>query len=119
MNKRYLIILLCLFFLVGCSGGNSSLINYVQAKEQIINHGALLLDVRTQEEYDNDHIDGAILFTLDTITDSTASEVISSKDTPVIVYCQSGNRSHQALEKLQDLGYKNVYDLGSISNWKE
>ncbi len=119
MRKYFLFLILCFIFLVGCSNQNNSVINYVQAKEQIINNGAVLIDVRTQEEYDEGHINGAILLTLDTISDSSVSEVVNSKDTPIIVYCRSGLRSHEALDKLNELGYKNVYDLGAMSNWKE
>ena len=120
--RKFFIILICIICFSGCSSEESNdngLINYIDAKEQIINNGAILVDVRTEEEYEEDHIDGALLFPLDTINENTATEVIDSKDTTIIVYCRSGNRSHQALEILKDLGYTNVYDLGSISNWEE
>jgi len=45
--------------------------------------------------------------------------VVESKDSVIIVYCQSGNRSKQAVIKLNDLGYDEVYDLGSIDNWED
>ena len=44
---------------------------------------------------------------------------IEDKDDVIIVYCKSGNRSSQALTKLTDLGYTEVYDLGAMSNWEE
>lgn len=121
--KKLLIFLLCIFCFGGCSNNSSNdsngLINYVEAKEKIINDGAILVDVRTEEEYNEEHIDGSILFTLDTINEENASNFFEDKDTIIIVYCRSGNRSHQAVEKLNELGYTNVYDLGSISNWEE
>lgn len=118
--KKVLIIIF-MFFLVGCSNteGNDNTISYIEAKEKIINEGAILVDVRTKEEYDTKHISGAVLLTLDTIDEETSIDIIDDKDTPVIVYCQSGNRSNQALTKLESLGYTNVYDLGSIDNWEE
>ena len=118
--KKVLIIIF-MFFLVGCSNtkGNDNIISYIEAKEKIINEGAILVDVRTKEEYDTKHISGAVLLTLDTINEETSIDIIDDKDTPVIVYCQSGNRSNQALTKLESLGYTNVYDLGSINNWEE
>ena len=64
------------------------------------------------------HIENAILMTLDTINESVAKDVINSKDSYVIVYCRSGNRSKQAQELLNKLGYTNVYTLGSINNWQ-
>ena len=115
MRKLFLLLLL-VFFIVGCS--DNGLISYISAKEKIINNGAILLDVRTKEEYDENHIDGATLLPLDSINDEVSS-VISDKNTEIIVYCKSGKRSHEALELLTSLGYKNVYDLGSIDNWKE
>lgn len=117
--KKKILLLICFIFLVGCSDGDKIAVNYVEAKEKIINENAVLVDVRTQEEYDDGHIRGAVLLTLDNINDSNASKIISDKDKVIIVYCRSGNRSHQAVLKLNDLGYKNVYDLGAMSNWKE
>lgn len=119
--KKLFILLLGVFLLAGCSNKNedNGLISYMDAKEMIINDGAILVDVRTEDEYNEDHISGAVLLTLDTIDEATALSVIDSKDTPIIVYCRSGNRSSQALSKLEALGYTKVYDLGSIDNWEE
>ena len=119
MKKSLFVIALCLFFLAGCSKAEDTVVNYVQAKEKIINEGAILVDVRTQEEYDEAHIDGAVLLTLDTIDEDSAKDVIGNKDKVVIVYCKSGVRSGQAADILKDLGYKNVYNLGAMSNWRE
>lgn len=120
--KKLFIILICGLFLVGCSDTNNEddkMVSYLEAKEQIINHGAVLMDVRTEEEYNAKHIDGAVLLSLDTISEETVADVVDSKETVIIVYCKSGNRSRQALEQLETLGYTEVYDLGSISNWEE
>lgn len=121
MIKRFLLILMVIVLMAGCSNNsnNDTVVTYLEAKEKIINEGAILIDVRTEEEYNQNHIDGAVLLTLDTIHEDSVASVVSSKDTPVIVYCQSGNRSGQAVEKLNDLGYENVFDLGSIDNWEE
>ena len=118
--KKLFILLLSVFLLAGCSSDNDNgLISYMDAKEKIINEGAIMVDVRTEDEYNEKHIDGSVLLTLETIDDVSAANVIDSKDTPIIVYCRSGNRSSQALSKLEALGYTKVYDLGSIDNWKE
>ena len=118
--KRLLFVCLIVFCLAGCSNNvDDSMVNYMEAKEKIINEGAILVDVRTKEEYDSNHIDGASLLTLDTINEESASKVIDSKNSVVIVYCKSGNRSSQALTILKNLGYTEVYDLGSINNWEE
>jgi len=74
----------------------------------------VIVDVRTKEEYDSGHIEGAVNIPYDYISDKTIN---NSKDINIIVYCKSGNRSKTAAGTLIKLGYKNVYDLGSISNW--
>ena len=122
--KKLLIIIFCIFLLSGCGGtkntdSSDGSVNYMEAKEKIINDGAILLDVRTKEEYNEKHIDGASLLPLDKIDIDSISQIVSEKDTPIIVYCRSGNRSKQAREKLIALGYSKVYDLGAMSNWKE
>lgn len=115
--KKLFIVFLTLFLLIGCSNDNSDngLISYMDAKEKIINENAILVDVRTEDEYNENHISGAINIPLDSISGA----VSLNQDTPIIVYCQSGNRSSQALIKLESLGYTDVYDLGSINNWEE
>ena len=118
--KKFLLILILSVFLVGCSSEtNETIVNYMEAKEKIINENAILVDVRTEDEYNESHIDGAILLPLDNIDETTVSNIVESKKDIIIVYCRSGNRSSQALEKLNELGYENVYDLGAMSNWEE
>lgn len=119
--KKLFIVLFSIFLLVGCSKNNDTdnLISYMEAKEKIINEGAIVVDVRTESEYNSKHIAEAVLLPLESINESTVAAVIVNKDTPIIVYCKSGNRSSQAVTKLKDLGYTDVYDLGSIDNWKE
>lgn len=124
MKKILLLILVSLLCICGCSKDENKKaleaekITYEQAKEMITN-GAVLLDVRTESEYNESHIEGAILLPYGEITESTAKEYLSNKNTVVIVYCRSGGRSRQAGINLLKLGYTNVYDLGSIDNWKE
>lgn len=78
---------------------------------------ALILDVRQEEEYITGHADGAVLFPLDTISAETAAAVIPRRDTPLLVYCRSGRRSLLAAKTLAQLGYTNVYDMGSLVGW--
>ena len=123
MKRIFVISVIIIFCLCGC-GIDSKLnsdgtIDYVYAKELMINENAILVDVRSEDEYNEGHIDGALLLPVDSINEDSASEVIESKDSTVIVYCRSGNRSSQALHILNDLGYENVYDLGAMSNWEE
>lgn len=122
MKKIFFCSLIVFILLCGCSANNNSsedIISYIKAKEMIINEGAVLVDVRTEEEYNEKHIDGAILLSVDNINESSAKDAIKDKETVVIVYCKSGKRSHEASIKLANLGYTKVYDLGSMENWKE
>ena len=75
--------------------------------------GAVLLDVRTSEEYRGGHIPGSKNVPLQAI-DKVAS-VAENKDTVLYVYCQSGARSRQATGMLQDMGYTNVNNIGGIA----
>ena len=75
--------------------------------------GAVLLDVRTPEEYRSGHIPGSRNISLQAI-DRVAS-VAENKDTALYVYCQSGARSRQAAGMLKQLGYTNVNNIGGIA----
>ena len=81
------------------------------------NQEVLILDVREQSEYDSGHIPDAVLLPVGTITEESAAEVIPDKDTTVLVYCRSGNRSKTAAKTLAELGYTNIYEFGGITTW--
>lgn len=88
-----------------------------QAKELMdTNSDLILLDVRTQEEYDEGHIEGALLIPDYEINDK-AEEQLTDKDTTILIYCRSGRRSALAAQALSDLGYSSVYDFGGIIDW--
>ena len=76
----------------------------------------IILDVRTQEEYDSGHIPGAICIPNETIG-SEPPEELPDKDQMILVYCRSGNRSKQASQKLFDIGYTNIKEFGGINTW--
>ena len=76
----------------------------------------ILLDVRTQEEYQEEHIEDAILIPDYKITSRAVSE-IPDKDAVILVYCRSGRRSAAAAHELVGMGYTNVYDFGGIADW--
>ncbi len=75
-----------------------------------------LVDVRTQEEYDEGHIEGALLLPNDQL-ETLAAEQLTDKDAVILVYCRSGNRSAQASQLLVKLGYTKIYDFGGIIDW--
>ena len=78
--------------------------------------GYIILDVRTQEEYNQGHIPGAILISHEEITEK-AEEVLTDKDQLILVYCRSGRRSKIAAEVLVELGYTNIKEFGGIIDW--
>lgn len=78
--------------------------------------GFVILDVRTQSEFDTGHIEGAILLPLDEIK-TKAKDILLDKNQLILVYCRSGNRSRTAANELVQLGYTNVYDFGGIIQW--
>lgn len=80
---------------------------------------AVMLDVRTPEEYAAGHIAGAKLLPYQSIDRASAAAAVGSPETPVVVYCRSGHRSGIAAATLRGLGYTRVYDLGPVSAWKE
>jgi phage shock protein E len=93
-------------------------IDFVQARQMLdADPSALLLDVRTEQEYIVEHASGAVLFPLDDISAGSAQSVIPDKSTAALVYCRTGRRSLEAAERLLALGYENVYDLGSLEGW--
>ena len=77
----------------------------------------IILDVREQDEYDSGHIPGAVLLPVGTIDETTAAEVIPEKDSTVLVYCRSGNRSKTASSAQAELGYTGIYEFGGINTW--
>ena len=79
--------------------------------------GYIILDVRTQEEYEEGHVVEAMCIPNETI-DDTVTEQLPDKDQLILVYCRSGNRSQQASKKLADLGYTNIQEFGGINTWQ-
>ncbi|MDR2670667.1 MAG: rhodanese-like domain-containing protein [Oscillospiraceae bacterium] len=86
-----------------------------QALADVMN-GALIIDVRTQEEYDEEHITGSLHIPVDEIESRLAAEV-PDRQSELIFYCKAGARAQAAMEKAQQLGYQNVFNLGGLSDW--
>ena len=77
---------------------------------------AILLDVRTAEEYRDGHIDGSVNVPLDRI--SSIENTVKDKSTPIYVHCLSGGRSVQAVAYLKQIGYTNATNIGGISSYR-
>lgn len=76
----------------------------------------IILDVRTQQEYDEGHIEGAVLLPNDQVG-KLAAQMLPNKDQMILVYCRSGNRSGLASAELVSMGYSGIYDFGGIIDW--
>jgi len=78
--------------------------------------GMMLLDVRTNKEYEGGHIPGSIHVPISEIGDKIKK---LKKDKELVVYCQNGNRSIWAIKRLMGMGYKNLANLkGGYLAWK-
>lgn len=115
--------MLLLTALVSCSsegqgGSGYEQISGAEAKRLMDSEqGYVILDARTQSEYDKGHIEGAILIP-ETEVAARAEREIPEKDTLILVYCRSGRRSKIAAEELCRLGYTNVKEFGGIIDWE-
>ena len=124
--KKFLILLFCCFLIIGCGNEENKEGVTMISKEQVIEYmdnGAILIDVRSKEEFNGGNIEGSINIDVNDILSSNGLIYNGLKkiDTSsvIIVYCRSGNRSSQAANKLLELGYTKVYDFGSIDNWSK
>ena len=93
-------------------------INFDEAKKLIDTRPELIIvDVREEEEFITGHASGALLFPVDEINDVSAMMLIPETDRPYLLYCRSGRRSAEAALKLEELGYTEIYDVGSLIGW--
>ena len=109
------------FGCVGCSDGGSATYEQISGAEAKAlmdsESGYIIIDARTQEEFDAGHIPGAIMIPEYEIADRAGKE-IPDKDQLILVYCRSGRRSKIAAEELVKLGYTNVKEFGGIIDWE-
>ena len=122
--KKLIFLLLAVMLLTACGQAkeNDQGAVYVnitaEEAKQIMDseEGYIILDVRTQEEYDQGHIPGAIVISHEEIEEK-AEDVLTDKDQLILVYCRSGRRSKIAAEALVELGYTNIKEFGGIIDW--
>lgn len=127
-TKRWLCLLmtLCLSFgLWGCGaggdeGGGEGAYQQISAQEAKVlmdsEENYIIIDARTQAEYDQGHIPGAIMIPEYEIAQRAEKE-LPEKDALILVYCRSGRRSKIAADALVKLGYTNVKEFGGIIDW--
>ena len=122
--KKMILLLVAVMLLTACgqdkeNDREATYMNITAEKaKQIMDmeEGYIILDVRTQEEYDEGHIPGAILIPNTEIEDRAEDEM-TDKNQLILVYCRSGRRSKLAAEILVELGYTNIREFGGIIDW--
>ena len=122
--KKWIILLLSVMMIAGCGQEKEKdreavYMNITAQEAKVImdsQEDYTILDVRTQEEYDQGHIPGAILIP-DYEIEEKAEQVLQDKDQLLLVYCRSGRRSKLAAEALVALGYTNIKEFGGIIDW--
>ena len=128
MKKWILILAAALSALSGCGtaadntkapaqegAGKYMQITQEEAKKMMDEQEVIIVDVRTEEEYAQGHIENAVLVPNESIADTPPAEL--PVDATLLIYCRSGNRSKQASQKLADMGYAHVYEFGGINDW--
>ena len=122
--KKLIFLLLAVMLLTACGQANendreAAYMNITAEEAKGImdtEEGYVILDVRTQEEYDQGHIPEAIVIPHEEIAEK-AGEVLTDKEQLILVYCRSGRRSKIAAEALVELGYTNIKEFGGILDW--
>ena len=116
-----LLISLSLFGMTACqNSGNTPTYDQITAEEaktiMDTETDYIIIDARTQQEFDEGHIEGAILIPEYEIAERAEKE-LPDKDQLILVYCRSGRRSKIASQELVNLGYTNVKEFGCIIDW--
>lgn len=116
-NFSFIATILLIFSSCDNSVDKFEILDYMDFKNQIVNN-VQLIDVRTSEEFNAGHIEGAI--NIDFKNDEVFYQSFQrlDKKNPVYVYCRSGNRSKKSADKLLEMGFSKVYDLkGGYIDW--
>lgn len=109
----------------GCSGatsvsGGQATYRHVSSDEaqklMEAETGYIILDVRTQREYEEGHIPKAVCIPNESI-DKEPPSLLPDKGQKIFVYCRSGRRSKEAAQKLADMGYTNIVEFGGMIDW--
>ena len=124
IKRRIISIIAALIFLIALSGCGTEekgsvymKINAEKAREMMNElEEFVLLDARSEEEFSEGHIPGAIVIPHEEISERAENEILE-KDVPIFVYCRSGRRSKIAAEELVSLGYSEIYEFGGIIDW--
>lgn len=100
--------------LAACANGTNGTNTGTEA-HRLVAEGALLLDVRTPQEFADGHLEGAINVPVQVL--ERRLDDVGPKDRPLVVYCRSGGRSATATSVLRSAGFTSVHDLGPMGAW--
>lgn len=111
------LLIVAVFLCAGCGNDYKHLTH--EDAQRIIksNPNAIILDVRTPEEYEKKHITNAVLVPIEDLIKGDFSK-LPDKDAPILIYCWTGRRAEDAAQILIEHGYKNVYEFGGIVDWE-
>ena len=118
MNKLFAVLLVSILISSCAIGQITNDIDIDDFRKKMVSEKYVLVDVRTEKEFDDGHIEDAL--NIDYFSDTFSDEISNiGLENPVLVYCRSGNRSGKSMKIMSDLGFKEVYNLiGGIKGWK-
>jgi len=118
MKKIFLLTICALTLLIaGCGENSFKHLTHDDAQRIIkANPDAIVLDVRTPEEFGKKHIPHALLVPIDELKAGDFSK-LPDKNSTILIYCWTGRRAEDSAKILAEHGYKNVYEFGGLVDW--
>ncbi|MBJ6368088.1 rhodanese-like domain-containing protein [Snuella sedimenti] len=121
-RAKVLLFVLCITAIMGCKDAKvegAQVISPKEAHTLLQTNNILLIDVRTPEEFDSEHIQNAKNFDFKSNAFNEAIKTLE-KEVPTIVYCRSGKRSTKSIKNFRDAGFTKLYMLkGGLIKWKD
>ena len=119
MRKNIILVVVTILIVAFCSGCSDTYKHL--SVEEAMNmmktaKNYIIVDVRSQEEYDKRHIPGALLVPINDLK-AGKFDALPDKNQTLMIYCWTGRRAETAAQILIDNGYTNVYELGGLVNW--
>ena len=103
-------------FLTSCGKVDPHISQDDAARIMQANPDAIVLDVRTKDEFDKRHLPNALLVPIDNLRAGDFSK-LPDKDATILIYCWTGRRAEDSAEILLEHGYKRVYEFGGLVDW--